>query len=55
VEEALLTNPGAFAYKHLVFIVSLENGIVTYVDVLTYLNIFGMKDKDARFKDDPFA
>ena len=55
MEKALLANPCAFSYNHLVFIVSLENGIVTYVDMLAYLNIFGMKDKYAEFKDYTFA
>jgi len=55
VEKALLANPCAFSYHHLVFIVSLENSIVTYVDILVYFDIFRMKDKYAGFKDYAFA
>jgi hypothetical protein len=53
VEKALLANPCAISYDHLVLIVSLEKGIVTYVDMFAYFNIFGMKDKYAWFKDYP--
>jgi hypothetical protein len=55
VEKALLANPGTFSYNHPVFIVSLEKSIVTDVDMLAYLNIFGMKDKYTGFKDYTFA
>ena len=55
VEKTLLANPGTISYDHLVFIVSLKNCIVTYVDMLAYFNVFWMKDKDAGFKDHPFA
>ena len=55
VEKALLANPCAFSYDHLVFIISLENCIMAYVDMLAYLNIFGMKDQYAGFKDYTFS
>jgi len=55
VEKALLADPCAFSYHHLIFIVSLENCIMAYVDIFSYFNVFRMKDKDAGFKDDTFT
>src|SRR5262245_38404308 len=55
MEKTLLANPCAVSYDHLIFIVSLEDCIVTYVDILAYFNIFRMKNKYAGFKDHPFS
>jgi hypothetical protein len=55
VQKALLANPCAFSYNHSVFIISFENGIVTYVDMLAYFDIFRMKDEYTGFKDHPLA